>query len=57
MGPFKVIGNVTEEKSWAHLRPLAVYIRGNGGPIWAHRQHVSRLILGPFKTIGSISQK
>jgi hypothetical protein len=42
LGPFKVIDSVTE---------------GDVGPIWDLQQRISGEMLGPFKTVGSISQE
>ncbi|KAH8982776.1 hypothetical protein EDB86DRAFT_2834214 [Lactarius hatsudake] len=37
LGPFKAMGSIKEEQDWAHLRPLAVCILCNTGPIQCKR--------------------
>jgi hypothetical protein len=33
LGPFKTIGNMSQEQCWANLRPSAACLRKNAGPI------------------------
>jgi hypothetical protein len=70
LGPFKVIGSVSDEKPlgqfntiasfsqsqcWAHSTPPSASLEINPSPIQDHWQIVSKSMMGPFKAISSFS--
>ena len=52
-----IIGSILQRQQWAHMKPLAAFLRRNHGPIQGYWQHFLGDTVGPFMTIVNILQQ